>query len=164
MDPPGQSNCYHTELAERIARAHIHSEYTIAEIAGLFEQHPCVRTVQRICDDVRAGRAAAKRGKKGIKHTNKKFNSRAARILTRIVTADEQLYLSEIKDKMERWTRKTWTISHLSKCLKELGFVRNVIHNRAVEASPEHQLWYRRLIELWGAEQKHLFLLMKLPR
>jgi transposase len=155
MPGPGQSSCYQPQLASRVASAHIDGGHSFEEIAGWYDHHPCARTVRRMVDDVRAGRPAAKLGKKGRKQINKKFNAGAARYLNQIVTDNQQMYLAEIKVLMDRRYGVPWTLSHISKCLKQLGFVSNKVHSRAAEANPEDRAWFETFLRLSGAERRH---------
>jgi transposase len=57
---------------------------------------------------------------------------------------------------MQQRTFEPWTTSHLSKCIKRLGYVRVIAHKRSREASPAAQYAYKLLIQGYGIEQEHM--------
>jgi arginine repressor len=135
---------------------HYEKDMTQQEIADHFGQRPCRQTVSRLIRDHNAGRLPAQRGRKGVCNVNRKFNAEAAAELMDIVENNQQMYLHEIADEMELRTGMQWTMSHLSKCLDELDYVRVVIHKRSREATDEARAAFREVIDMYGIRKEHL--------
>jgi len=146
-----QHSPYDSQLRRRVVYQHFVGGLGYKEISGLLGGKPAARTVGRICAEYKKrGRWGAKRGRLGSTNVFRKFDDIAWEVLVMLVQEEETSTLQEIGDEMERRLGRKWTSGEISMAMKESGFVRKKLVNRAVEAKPELQAKYRRLVERRG--------------
>ena len=122
----------------------------------LHEQRHSVRAIAlRLCVDrgalaraikrAAAGERLEARGRRGVRQ----LRSRMARCggyeaLLDILHLDEQLFLDEIRDELERRTGEAFHTSSVCRALQRLGWSKKNLHSRAKEASARKQAAFRR--------------------
>jgi transposase len=125
-------------------------------ISSLLNNKPSVITVGEICREYqRTGRCFARMGRRGVRNVLRKFDLDAWEVLLELVNMEETATLGELSREMQARLGSPWTRCEVSKALKESGFVRKKLVNLAVEADPELQAKYERLVKRRGdsAEQ-----------
>jgi transposase len=152
-----QHSPYDDQLCGVVVEMSLCQGMTQAQIAAACGNHPCERTVGKILARFHAGGSERLQlqGRHGVQHANRKFDLIAFEVLLEAVE-DEQVLLSDLADHMHERLGGTWSCVDVWRALKEAGFVRKVVWNRAVEADPAKQKAWMEWVESRGLQPNML--------